>query len=147
MEFEFTWIDSSLVVCRSSGAASADGFAALLSELAAQPEFGLGVRVLADHSELDASGISAGDIERIAEVRAVSARGTGMRTALVAGSDSPARYGLARMFEAYVVSQDDGSIKVFEDFGEGMAWLRALDSPSPSGVPVEAEEAVADPAV
>jgi hypothetical protein len=70
-----------------------------------------------------------------------------MRTALVAGSDSPARYGLARMFEAYVVSQDDGSIKVFEDFGEGMAWLRALDSPSPSGVPVEAEEAVADPAV
>lgn len=143
MEFEFTWIDSSLVVCRSSGAASADGFAALLTELAAQPEFGPGVRVLADHSELEVSTIRAGDIERIAEVRAESARGMGMRTALVVGSVSPARYGLARMFEAYVAAQGDGSITVFEAFDEGMAWLRGLESPD---LLAEDEEAVVDSA-
>jgi len=144
MEFEFTWIDSSLVVCRASGKASADGFVALLKALAAQPEFGPGVRVLADHSGLDVSSISAADIERIAEVRAQNANRVGTRTALVVGSSAPARYGLARMSEAYVASQRDGSVKVFEIFDEGMAWLRALDSPPSSESQAESVEIAAD---
>jgi hypothetical protein len=90
LEFEFTWIESSLVVCRASGVASADGFAALLKALASQPEFGPGVKVLADRSKLAVSELSAGDVERIADIRAKSADGMGMRTALVVGSSSAA---------------------------------------------------------
>jgi len=59
MQFAVAWIEFSLVVCRTSGTASADGFASLLKALVSQPEFAPGVRVLADHSELDASALRA----------------------------------------------------------------------------------------
>ena len=88
--------------------------------------------------------LSAGDIERIADVRAETTRGMAMCTALVVGLRSPARYGLARIFEAYVAFQGDDSVKVFETFDEGMAWLRSLDSPSPFEPRTAGGEVVAD---
>ena len=146
MEFEFTWIDSSLVVSRTSGVASAERFSALYEQLVSQPEFGPGVKVLSDHTNLDVSALTAGEIQRIAGDRARIVGALGMRSAVVVGHKSPARYGLARMFEAYGTSQGDGSIKVFETVDEGMAWLRALDLPSPSEPLVEDGEVVEDPA-
>ena len=88
--------------------------------------------------------LSAGDIERIADVRAETTRGMAMCTALVVGSRSPVRYGLARMFEAYVASQADDPVNVFETLDEGMAWLRSLDSASPSEPRAEGGEVVED---
>lgn len=132
MEFEFTWIEPSLVAVRTSGLASADGFEALFGELSAQPEFGPGVKMLSDHTNLDVSALTAVDIERITAIRAVYTRSLGARSALVVGSDSPAKYGLARMFEAFAVSGGEDSVRVFETTEEAMAWLEADDSGSAS---------------
>jgi hypothetical protein len=55
-----------------------------------------------------------------------------VRSALVVGSDSPVRYGLAREFEAYAEEEEDTSIAVFETLDEAMVWLGegdTLDSP------------------
>jgi hypothetical protein len=132
MEFEFTWIEENLVVCRTSGPASADGFAALFAELVAQPQFGPGIGVLSDHTDLEPSTLTAADIERIAEIRESNIGAGGMRSAVVVGQHSPVRYGLARMFESYVASHGDESVRVFETCEEAMAWLKAPDSPFPS---------------
>jgi hypothetical protein len=51
-----------------------------------------------------------------------------MPAALVVGRSSPAKYGLARMFGVRVDEQDKGTVRVFESFDEGLAWLRSLDA-------------------
>ncbi|MGD0167395.1 MAG: hypothetical protein ABSC51_08910 [Gaiellaceae bacterium] len=130
MKFECTWIEPSLVVVRTSGPASAEGFNALFEELASQPGFGYGVRILSDHTNLDVSGLRASDIEKIAEIRARHTRSMGARSALVVGLSAPARYGLARMFEAYAGAEDD-SVRVFETFDEALTWLRGSDTLAP----------------
>jgi len=135
MEFEFTWIEPLLVVVRTSGSASAEGFKALFGELASEPEFGPGVKMLSDHTNLDISTLSSADIEKITAVRASHTRSLGAHSALVVGPDSPARYGLARMFEAYAASGGDDSVRVFETTDEAMAWLQTEDTGSTSSTP------------
>ena len=145
MEFEFSWIEPTLFICRTSGKASADGFVELFKALVAQPGFRPGVKVLADHTELDGSELSAGDIERIADFRAVSTGEVVMPAALVVGPHSSAKYGLARMFEAYVDTRDKNPMRVFETYDEAMAWLRSLGFPSPPEPAAEGADSV-DPA-
>jgi hypothetical protein len=142
VQFELTWIEPSLVVSRTWGVASAEGFAALYEGLISQPEFGPRVRVLSDHTNLDASALTAADVERIADSRAHLAGATGMRSAVVVGPRSPVRYGLARMFEAYTTTRGNDMVRVFETVDEAMTWLRSPDSPF---LPVDAEVA-GDPA-
>jgi hypothetical protein len=133
MEFEISWIEASLVSVRTSGLASAEGFAALYEQLAAQPGFGPGVKMLSDHTDLDVSVVSAADIEKIAAARDRHAGSLGARSALVVGHRSPAKYGLARMFEA-LASEDPGDlVRVFEASDDALAWLRDEDAkPVPS---------------
>lgn len=135
MEFEFTWIEPSLVVVRTSGSASATGFQKLFDELASQPGFGPGLKMLSDHTDLNVSALSAADIEKITDIRALLTRSLGARSALVVGPNSPAKYGLARMFEAFADSRGDDSVRVFETTDEAMAWLQTEDTGSTSSAP------------
>ncbi|MGD0272319.1 MAG: STAS/SEC14 domain-containing protein [Gaiellaceae bacterium] len=130
MEFELTWVDPSLVVCRTSGVAEVKGYEELIRALTSSPEFGPEVRVLMDHTALDVSPITATDMEEIASLRARFAGEGKTRSAVVVGSGSPLRYGLSRMFEGYVSSQVDFEIGVFEEFDEALAWLQADDANS-----------------
>jgi hypothetical protein len=125
MEFEFTWIEPSLVGVRTSGLASAEGFADLYEKLAAEPGFGRGVKMLSDHTDLDVSSLTVGDMEQIAVSRARWAGSLGARSALVAGLSSPAKYGLGRMFEALATEAPGGLVRVFDTVEEALAWLRA----------------------
>lgn len=128
MEFEFTWIEPLLVSVRTSGSASADGFVALYEALAVQPGFGPNVRMLSDHTELDASKLNADEVEKIAAARDRYAGSLGASSALVVGRQSPAKYGLARMFEAFAGNEPDGMVRVFETRGEAIEWLRSIPS-------------------
>ena len=103
MEFEISWIESSLASVRTSGLASAEGFTALYEQLAAQPGFGPGVKMLSDHTDLDVS-------------------------ALVVGHRSPAKYGLARMFEALAAEEPGDLVRVVETSDDALAWLRGEDA-------------------
>ena len=127
MEFEFKWIEPSVVSVRTSGLASAADFDASYRQLVAEPEFGPGVKILADHTSLDVSALTLGEVEKIAAARERWMGSLRVRSALIVGISSPARYGLARMFEALAASQNQDPIGVFETAEEALAWLKASD--------------------
>ncbi len=128
MEFEFTWVDPSLVVCRPSGVAEVKGYKAFLQALISSPEFGPGVKVLMDITALDVSSLTAADMEELASLRVGFAGERKARSAMVVGPGSPLRYGLGRMFEGYVSSQVGFETRVFEEFDEALAWLKTGDA-------------------
>jgi len=131
MEFELTWIDSSRVVCRTSGKALAKDYAALLRALTSSPEFGPEVRVLMDFRALDVSSVTATDMEKIASLRARLASEGNFRSAMVVGPGA-LKYGLGRMFQSFATAQTEIEISIFETLDEAMAWLQADDAePAP----------------
>ena len=83
-------------------------------------------------TNLDVSALTASDIEEVAALRAEFAHKPPVRSAVVTGRDSPARYGLNRMFEAYTESQENAATKVFQTLDEAMAWLGEAEAPDSS---------------
>ena len=129
MEFEITWVDPTLVVCRTSGVAEVKGYEEFLRAISSNPEFGPDVSVLMDLTELDLSPLTVADLEKLAALRAQQPR---RRTATVVGQGSPLKYGLGRMFEGLLSLQLEFEIRVFEELDEAMAWLKADDAnPAP----------------
>ncbi len=135
MEFKFTWIEPLLVDVRTSGPASTEGFAALYEKLAAEPGFGAGVKMLSDHTDLDVSEVSAEDVEEIAAARDRYVGSLDAYSALVVGPRSPAKYGLARMFEALAAEGRGDLVRVFETRGEALVWLRVVKTMSAPPAP------------
>jgi hypothetical protein len=127
MEFEFTWVDPSLVICRMFDVATVEGTASLIQALISQPQFRPGVDVITDHTGQDVSALTAADIKQMAGFRAEIAGETTGRVAIVVGSDSPLRYGFGRMVGTYADLQGDDSIRVFRTLDEAIAWLRPPD--------------------
>lgn len=128
MEFELTWINPSLVVCRPSGQAEVKGYEEVLRALTSNPDFGPHVSMLMDMRDLDVSMLKASDMEELASLRARIAGDSKARAAIVAGSNAPLRYGLGRMFEGFVASQVQFEVRVFEEYDEAVAWLQSTDS-------------------
>jgi len=128
MEFEIEWVDESLVICRTSGAASVEGYQAMMEALISQPGFRPGVDLIVDHTNVDVSALTAAEIEQVAALRARFAGDIVGRAAGVVGAGSPMRYGLGRMFEAFLEAQPGTKITVFETVAEAMASLRGTDA-------------------
>jgi hypothetical protein len=137
MEFEITWIDRSLVICRTSGVASIEGYRAMMQALTSQPQFRPGVDLIVDHTSVDASALTAVEIEQVAGFRVHFTGTTAGRVAGVIGLDSPMRYGLARIFSAYIEAGGGTEIELFETIDEAVAWVREVDIPVPSELPSE----------
>ena len=132
MEFELTWVDPSLVVCRPSGVALVKGYEEFLRALTSSPEFGPDVKVLMDLTALDVSSLTAADMEELVNLRVRLAGESKARAAMVVGPRSSLKYGLGRMFEGFLTSQVEFEVTVFEEFDEAMAWLQADDAgPAP----------------
>jgi hypothetical protein len=131
MEFEIEWVDPSLVICRTSGVASVEGYKAMMAALTAQPEFRPGVDLIVDHSNVDVSSLTAAEVEQVADIRSRFTGDVAARAAGVVGPGSPMRYGLGRMFESLVYSQQGTKIAVFETVEEATAWLRGTDDSAP----------------
>ncbi|HEY5159800.1 MAG TPA: hypothetical protein VII83_01895 [Gaiellaceae bacterium] len=131
MEFELEWVDPSLVICRTSGLASVDGYETMMQALVSDPQFRPGVDVITDRTNVDVSALTAADIERLADIRARATGAAAGRSAMVVGPGSPMRYGLGRMFGAYFDTQSGADIAVFETVEKAIAWLRGTDSLAP----------------
>ena len=125
MEFEFDWVDPSLVICRTSGVGTVEGYEAFMRALTSDPQFRPGVDVITDHTNVDISALTAAEVEQVAALRVQYLGATAARAAGVVGPDSPMRYGLGRMFEAHVDSRVGTKIRLFETLEEAVAWLRA----------------------
>ena len=128
MEFEITWVDPSLVVCRTSGVAEVKGYEEFLRAITSSPEFGPNVSVLMDLTALDISPLTATEIEELVNLRVRLAGESKARSAMVVGRGSPLRFGLGRMFEGLLSSQVGFETRVFEEFDEALAWLQADDA-------------------
>ena len=132
MEFEITWVDPTLVVCRTSGVAEVKGYEEFLRAVSSSPEFGPDVSVLMDLTALDISLLTVTDMEELVRLRVRFAAERKARSAIVVGKGSPLKYGLGRMFEGLLASQLAFEIRVFEELDEAMAWLKADDAnPAP----------------
>jgi hypothetical protein len=133
MEYEFIFVDSSLVVCRSFGVASVQGFVDSAEALTSDPRWRPGMDTISDHTLLDASQFKASDIEQIANRESEYSDEIGQgRAAIVVGRDSPTRYGLVRMFEAYIEPLVEAKIRAFWTFDEALAWMRGPDFSLPT---------------
>lgn len=128
MEFELEWADPSLLICRVSGRSTVEGCVALMRAVTSEPQYRPGIGVLTDERNVDVSTLTATDIELIADLSAKFADLTSVRSAVVAGPDSPVRYGLARMFETYAGMRETSLIRVFEAYDEAMSWLTGEDA-------------------
>jgi len=137
MEFEITWIDPSLVICRTSGVASVEGYRAMMQALTSQPQFRPGIDLIVDHTNVDVSALTTVEIEQVAGFRVQFTGTAAGRAAGVVGLGSPMKYGLARIFSAYVDAGAGTEIELFETIDEAMAWLREADIPVPSELPSE----------
>lgn len=135
MEFELTWAEPSLLVCRTSGEASLESAAALMQAIFSHPEYHPGVKVLIDNSELDVTALSAGDVEELAVIHTRAASFRSGHLAIVGGVNSPVRYGLGDTFEALTGPGSDTQIEVFETFDAAMAWLQGDDAASDPPAP------------
>ena len=124
MQFEFAWINPSLVICRTCGRATTEDFIALTRALVSSPKYVPGMDRVIDLSAIEAGSVTAADIEQMANEIAVYAKAikTG-RLALVVGAGSPLRFGLARMFEAYFGPQVDSPVSVCEALDSALVWL------------------------
>ena len=113
MEFEIEWVDPSLVVCRTSGVGTVEGYEALMRALTSDPQFQPGVDLITDHTNVDISALTAAEVARVAGLRVQFLGAMVGRAAGVVGSSSPMRYGLGRMFEAHVASQAGTKVEIF----------------------------------
>jgi hypothetical protein len=109
----------------------------MMQALTSQPEFRPGVDLIVDHTNVDASALTAVEIEQVAGFRVHFTGTTANRVAGVVGLGSPMRYGLARIFSAYIEAGVGTEIKLFKTIDEAMAWLREADIPVPSELPSE----------
>jgi len=138
MEFEITWVDPTLVVCRTSGVGEVKGYEEFLRAVSSSPEFGPDVSVLMDLTALDISLLTVTDMEELVRLRVRFAAERKARSAIVVGKGSPLKYGLGRMFEAFVDSKSDAEFGLFETLDEAMLWLRGADAGSaPERSPLE----------
>jgi hypothetical protein len=132
MEFEIEWVDPSLVICRTSGVGTVEGYEAMMRALTSDPQFRPGVDVIMDHTNADISTVTAAEVEQVAGLRVQFLGAMAGRAAGVVGPNSPMRYGLGRMFEAHVASRAGTKIEVFQTLEEAIAWLRGTGSAAPS---------------
>jgi len=133
MEYEFIFVDSSLVICRSFGVASVQDFLDSAEALTSDPRWRPGVDTITDHTHLDASRLTASEVEQIARGEGEYSDKIGQgRDAVVIGQYSPAAYGLARMFGAYIEPLVDATFRVFWTFDEALVWLRGPDYSLPA---------------
>jgi hypothetical protein len=110
------------VTITTSGSASAQGLIGFVSDLVASPEFRPGMAVLVDHSDLDATTLSAGDVRRFADVvvRLDDRIGAAKVAILVPNA---LVFGFARMYELAAESAQVRS-RVFYSREDALAWLR-----------------------
>lgn len=129
MEYELTWFDPSLVIIRMSGVPRNEDFAAATREWLSSPKFRPGMDRINDLSALDATAMSARDIERIAIAGAEfgkmkSGQDELMGRLVMVTGDSPLMHGLSRMFEAYFRANIEAPFHYFKTLDEALAYLR-----------------------
>jgi hypothetical protein len=106
------------------GLANPKIYADSLDSLFMQDKWKPGSPLLLDETEMDASQIPVGDVERIAKISALRKTEFGAsRCALVVSRDL--EYGMNRMWMVFVENKWDVMVELFRSREEAIAWLTA----------------------
>jgi hypothetical protein len=111
------------VTITTSGTATLAAFDAWIEEVLTDPRYRPGMKVLVDHRQVDGSNFTADDVRALADanIRNDSRIGPSI-VAKVMGE--PYKYGLARMWQAYVEGRLALQTRVFYGIDEALEWLR-----------------------
>jgi hypothetical protein len=131
VEYEIVWSgDPEDLLVTTEGTATAEGLTACVREVIADPRFRKGMRVLADHRELDWSRLTLEEIHAHVDALAADADRIGRSfCAMVMGK--PVDFGIARMTEQYAAANRDfrAELKVFASIEHARQWLSTLPAP------------------
>lgn len=111
------------VLVTTSGRADARSFFGFISEVVEDPRFRPGMRLLVDHSSLDASTLESSDVRAAADLvkRLNQAIGASLVAIVAPG---PLIFGLTRMFEVFTDAADL-SLRAFSTRDDAAGWLRS----------------------
>jgi hypothetical protein len=111
-----------VLIARTSGSPSVEGFESLRAAVLAHPAFRPGMDVLYDHTGLT-GGMTSGEVRATAEgsMRASQAGDYWGRLAIVV--PDRALFGLARMWEAYAGDELAARTRVFSSRDEALDWF------------------------
>ncbi len=111
------------VTVTTSGPATPEGLSGYIRDLVNDQRFRAGSFILADHSELDASHVTAADVrEQSTMMSQLDDRIGASRVAIVVPSSLA--YGYARMYQAHTTETQVDS-QVFYTRTEALAWLES----------------------
>jgi hypothetical protein len=105
----------------ASGAATLDGFLALVRGVVDDERFVAPMEILADYSELDMRGLTAQDMRRIADLATGRAGDFGATRAAVIAPRSLS-FGMHRMGASQIESEM--AVRIFDDRAAAEAWLK-----------------------
>ena len=110
----------------TSGDANLQGFIDYVKVILEHEEWKPGGRILSDHTELNSGPLTVDDVRGIAYLASKYNEKFGnAKLATVVSRDL--EYGMARMWEVYVESEDwHVSEKLFRDRDEALAWLNMV---------------------
>jgi hypothetical protein len=113
----------------SSGAGhlTYEDLAGHMNRLLKHPHFDPSFSQLLDFREIETLDITSSDVIALAEVRVFL---PASKRAFVA--PGAAKFGMARMYEAYRIPKGDNYIRVFADYDEAVEWLDSEQPSSPA---------------
>lgn len=114
------------VTITTFGPASAEGLTAFLMELVSNPRFRPGMLILADHTGLDPTTVTAAEVRAQAEI-VVGLNGQIGASKIAIVVPSPLAFGWARMYELSAEAAQAES-NVFYSRSDALAWLEAQRS-------------------
>jgi hypothetical protein len=115
---------NSLVIARTSGKASVEGFDRLRKELWNLPAWRQDMKLLLDHRALDSRGLDTAQIRQIAAAGGLFGEMRGaVRIASVVETDLG--FGLVRMWDSYAGTRSGVEHQVFRSTDEARTWLLA----------------------
>jgi hypothetical protein len=125
--FEFP-IDVPIAIVRTLGDAELEGWRRYHDDLLADPRFVPGMPLLVDHTDLDATGMTAGDARAIGDLVASYQAALRNSPRAVVVPDR-FRYGMGRVAQ-HRADPDLHYSAVFYERAEAEAWLRGRLAPS-----------------
>ncbi|MEN8222132.1 MAG: hypothetical protein ABFR36_02640 [Acidobacteriota bacterium] len=111
------------VLLRTSGAASVEGFRAMIKILLESPEWITGTPQIADHRKLDVTVFVPDDLRAVQEMIVGFSEELGAGScAFVMGDELG--FGFARMYELLGGDSVHGNVEVFYSFRDALIWTK-----------------------
>lgn len=117
------------ILIETRGEATTDDVKSLIADVMADPRYHPGVKILIDHSRLEGTSITSGDMPDLAAF-VVARRDQVGETAIAVVAPNQREYGLSRTWRTYAQPQLGNLVGVFYTRSAAEEWLARLPEPA-----------------